>query len=232
MAENITPELKTAHFKLLRNCFSKGRPLLLQVLDGVCLDLISRGYLKKSEQQQYSHLISIEITQLGVELLSEKRQETLQNQKPHHDLASRLASHLKSKGYLSWENIQFYNPDKSALRIWSSARPDVFAFKATLLADKASCAIYEIKVSRSDFLADLAKPEKRRAYQELAGCVYYVCEENLIKKEEVPSEVGLIYETKEGFFKTIKRAKKTKNFKINPDTLMTLIVKSNEKPWG
>lgn len=231
MAENITLELKTAHFKLLRNCFSKGRPLLLQVLDGVCLDLISRGYLKKSEQQQYSHLISIEITQLGVELLSEKRQETLQNQKPHHDLASRLASHLKSKGYLSWEIIQFYNPGKKLSASWSSARPDVFAFKATLMHEKASCAVYEVKVSRSDFLADMAKKEKRLAYLDLAGCAYYVCPDSLIKKDEVPPEMGLIYETEEGTFKIIKRAKKIKGFKLHPDTLMTLVVKSNESVY-
>lgn len=50
---------------------------------------------------------------------------------------------------------------------------------------------FEIKISRSDFLAD-AKKEKHKS-TEGANFFYYVCPVNLIKKEEIDSRYGLIY---------------------------------------
>jgi len=43
-----------------------------------------------------------------------------------------------------------------------------------------------VKVSPADFLADLAKPEKRLAYAALVEAVYYCCPEGLNCKEELP----------------------------------------------
>ena len=63
--------------------------------------------------------------------------------------------------------------------------------------------IYEIKMSRSDFLADFKK-KCRQAESKKAGCkFYYVCCGDFIKKEEVPEDWGLIYYIN-GKFKEIK----------------------------
>lgn len=66
--------------------------------------------------------------------------------------------------------------------------PDVITWNSS-----GRSTIYEIKMSRSDFLADFKK-KCRKADQKKAGCkFYYVCYGNFIKKEEIPENWGLIY---------------------------------------
>lgn len=50
---------------------------------------------------------------------------------------------------------------------------------------------FEIKISRSDFLAD-AKKEKHKSTAG-ANYFYYVCPDGLIKKDEIDKRYGLIY---------------------------------------
>lgn len=69
----------------------------------------------------------------------------------------------------------------------------------------------EIKCSLSDFKADFKKP---RHQDLLGGCLdtenyfYYVCPENLIPLDLVPSYAGLLYVTESGWVKEIKKAPK------------------------
>lgn len=66
--------------------------------------------------------------------------------------------------------------------------PDVITWNSS-----GRSTIYEIKMSRSDFLADFKK-KCRQADHKKAGCRYfYVCYGDFIKKEEVPDNWGLIY---------------------------------------
>jgi len=68
----------------------------------------------------------------------------------------------------------------------------------------------EVKISRADFKKDFAKVEKHLRLQD-KGCFdkpnrfYYVCPENLIKVEEIPSYAGLFY-VKYGTLEKIKEA--------------------------
>ena len=52
--------------------------------------------------------------------------------------------------------------------------------------------VYEVKVSRSDFLND----EKWKFYLPYCNEFYFVCPDGLIKPEELPSEAGLLYVSK------------------------------------
>lgn len=62
---------------------------------------------------------------------------------------------------------------------------------------------YEIKVSRGDFLQD----EKWRGYLPYCNEFYWVCPKDLIKKEEIADDVGLIYVYPEThILRTIKKA--------------------------
>ena len=66
--------------------------------------------------------------------------------------------------------------------------PDVITWNSS-----GRSIIYEIKMSRSDFLKDFKK-KCRQVDHEKAGCkFYYVCYGDFIKKEEVPENWGLIY---------------------------------------
>lgn len=71
---------------------------------------------------------------------------------------------------------------------------------------------YEIKVSRSDFLAD----KKWKNYLPLCNTFYFVCPKGLIKKDEIPDDVGLIYYNPEK--DSLKTVKAPAYRKIEPPT--------------
>lgn len=52
--------------------------------------------------------------------------------------------------------------------------------------------IFEIKVSRSDFLSELKKPRKRINAMELANDFYFAAPVGIIKEEEIPEGCGLV----------------------------------------
>ena len=60
---------------------------------------------------------------------------------------------------------------------------------------------YEIKVSRGDFLGD----QKWKEYLPWCMELYFACPRGLIKKEEIPPQIGLIY-CYAGTTRTVKRA--------------------------
>ena len=62
---------------------------------------------------------------------------------------------------------------------------------------------YEVKVSRSDFLAD----KKWMGYLSLCNQFSFVCPKDMIKPEEIPENVGLIYYYLDsGSLRTVKKA--------------------------
>lgn len=218
------PDLTNLHTSRLRKLWSYGRPVHLSHLQGIDLDLTVHG-LVESVATASSSTAVLAVTKLGVAHLNEARQAVVLTQRPHHSLGQRLALHLRTKGLFTWENIEFTNPAPEGQRSWGVVRPDVFACKPTLKAENAASAIYEVKVHRSDFISDVAKPEKRAAYAQLAQAVYYCCPSGLIDKSEVPDDCGLLVEVSPGAFELRKRARRRAMFAISASTVMTLMVK-------
>lgn len=99
----------------------------------------------------------------------------------HDELARDLAAHLRSDKRMTWCDMQL-GPS-------GSPRPDVFAiFKSY----SNPCPIaYEVKVSKSDFRADVTAG-KWQSYLQFAHGVYFACEGDLISKNDVPTHCGLI----------------------------------------
>jgi hypothetical protein len=52
--------------------------------------------------------------------------------------------------------------------------------------------VYEIKVSRGDFLHEIKNPEKRKQALDLSNYFYFATPKGLVRPEEIPSECGLI----------------------------------------
>lgn len=221
------PLLPRGHLKRLRELWARGRPSRLSQLEGVHLDLVSSGCLEVlvEDETRSSWGARVRVTDLGVAVLAQARQALVAAQRPHHELGARLSTWLRARDMLTWENVEFANPDRSALRAWGVVRPDVFACKPTLRADSSAAAIYEVKVSRADFLADLAKPQKRQAYADLAEAVYFCAPQGLVEPSEVPKGVGLLCETAPGEFMLARKASRRKGFVLHPDTALTLLVK-------
>lgn len=57
---------------------------------------------------------------------------------------------------------------------------------------------YEIKISRGDFLRELAQPEKRAWGVEISNQFWFVCAPDVAKIEEIPEGCGLLVATKGG----------------------------------
>ena len=103
-------------------------------------------------------------------------------------------------------------------------RPDVFSVVQTFDATRISPLVHEVKVSRADFFADVAKPLKRLAYACIADAVHYVVPAGLVEAHEVPKNCGLIVEAAPGQFKVVKRAKKLP-VATTPANFMNLVIK-------
>jgi hypothetical protein len=70
----------------------------------------------------------------------------------------------------------------------SRERPDAIGFRSE------ASAIVEVKVSRADFLADAAKPERRAGGLGLYR--FYLCPAGMIRPDELPPRWGLLYASK------------------------------------
>ena len=225
------PKLGRAHHKRLRWAFGYGRPVQVAELTGVDLDLIAHQLLARVDRSFGGAALCL--TQTGIDYLSQVRQARVAALDVHNSLASRLAEHLRKKGKMTWENLLFRNPKPWAGeedRLWNEVRPDVFACVPTLQAAKAHPEIYEVKISRSDFLSDVAKPGKRAGYVDLAEAVYFCSPEGVIRADELPDGIGLVCEAAAGDFVIRKRARRRGGFSVHADTLMTMAVKRGQLP--
>lgn len=64
---------------------------------------------------------------------------------------------------------------------------------------------YEVKVSRSDFLHEIANPQKRQTAMMLANEFYFAVPAGLVEKDEIPEDCGLVT-VKDGRAQVVKRA--------------------------
>lgn len=108
----------------------------------------------------------------------------------HDTLAADLASYLRgmAKPAIVWLDMQ--------LGPMHSMRPDLFAIDKTYkgLITRA----FEVKVSRSDFLAD-ATQGKAQGYRSVAGALSFAAPKGLLNREEMPDGCGLIERSESGW---------------------------------
>lgn len=81
--------------------------------------------------------------------------------------------------------------------------PDVFGVRHGVGCYNSGTFLLEAKTSRSDFLADKAKPHRINPEQGMGKYRYYICPENLINPHELPEKWGLIYVNKQGHCKVV-----------------------------
>ena len=200
----------------LRHYFSRAGRAHRHELDGIDLDLLGLDLIESHQTTLSGCLVSV--TDKGVKTLHAHRSSDIENRNTHHSLGNRVAAWLRSKGRMTWENVEFrhkrFTKGEGANRIdyehFQYVRPDVFSIEPSLKFERANPCVQEVNVSRADFLSDLVKPEKREAYACMAEAVYFVAPEGLIQPNEVPDGFGLLVECADGSFKLLKRPKKRK----------------------
>jgi hypothetical protein len=216
--------LSRQHVRRLRHYYERGRHSRATAMnDMLDLDLEVMGQLVIDRKARWGS--PVELTAAGRESIFKDRQENAAARRGHNTLASRVASWLKAEGRLAWENIEFIVDGEPGRR--QAVRPDVFSILPTHDIRRASPMVHEVKISRSDFLADLANPSKRQGYAALAGSVTYVAPVGLISPEEIPQGCNLLVELEEGKFKKVKAAR-SKRVELSSWALLNLVLKSRE----
>lgn len=197
--------------------------------DGIDLDLAGWKFIAINTTKWGNYA---EITPQGIEILHAHRQSDLEVRNVHHTLGERLADHLRSLGRITWENVEFKNriiDVELKMERWKVIRPDVFSILPSLNLKGANPCIHEVKVSRADFLSDLAKPEKREAYAAMSEAVYYVAPEGIIAPADIPQGFGLIVEREENQFHLVKRPRK-REVNLQPQHYLNMIIKPGRYP--
>jgi hypothetical protein len=105
-------------------------------------------------------------------------------------------------------------------------RCEALGFEADILSVTKTAFLheFEIKISRSDFLKESTK-KKWKYYENNKYCpnyFWYVCEEALIKPDEIKDFAGLIYVTKNKI-KVVKNPKRLHSGKCNMKTYRKVI---------
>jgi len=194
------PELGRAHARRLRDIYrSAGWPCQ----DALEIDLLAAGLLERV-RSALGHE-SLRVTDSGVQWMAGVLARNRAALSAHEALVERVAQEMARAGRLAWRglNLRAQVPTGEAdkpLR-WCIARPDVFSIRHTSVESYVEPVVHEIKVRRSDLLADLRQEGKRAAYRDLGACWYVLGTDArgraIAEPDEVPAECGVLVLLKE-----------------------------------
>jgi hypothetical protein len=189
-ADGTTAGLGIVHRRRLREVYrSAGWPCQ----DGIEVELLAAGLLQR-ERGALGHE-TIRLTDAGIAVLAETLAKNRSRRDAHELLVDRVAREMTRAGRLAWRGL--------AIRArvgegWVMAMPDVFSIRHTTVEAYAEPIVHEVKVQRSDLLADLRRVGKRQAYLELGGECWYVIREGIARAEEIPVECGVLVVGEQG----------------------------------
>ncbi|AKJ26740.1 hypothetical protein [Caldimonas brevitalea] len=206
------PALSRLHHRRLRDIYrSAGWPCL----DVIEVELLAEGLLERVPAADGREWLRV--TEAGLQVLAQALQRNRAAYDLHEMLVERVAQQLLRDGRLAWRGLGLrakvagsrveLAPAEPALPLlpdledcgapgpegrWCMARPDVYSVRHTSVEAYLDPVVHEIKVRRSDLLADLKRPDKRAAYLALCRECYYVIAQGIAEPDEVPPECGVI----------------------------------------
>lgn len=187
--------LPVAHRRRLREMWrSAGWPCH----DALELDLLAEGLLERAWDAEGRE--TLRVTDAGLQVLAASRRRSQAALNAHETLVAVVAREMQRAGRIVWRRLSLRAPleDADCSTRWVMAMPDVFSIRHTTVEAYVEPVVHEIKVSRSDLLADLKRPDKGRAYRALGGECWYVLREGLCNEDEIPAEYGLMVATGAG----------------------------------
>jgi hypothetical protein len=155
--------------------------------DAIEIELVAAGLLQRQCGPLGHH--TLRVSDAGIAVLAETLQKNRTRRDGHERLVERVAREMTRAGRLAWRGL--------AVRArvgegWTMAMPDVFSIRHTTVEAYLEPVVHEIKVRRSDLLADLRRGGKREAYLQIGGECWYVIREGIAAPEEVPLECGVL----------------------------------------
>jgi hypothetical protein len=155
--------------------------------DAVEIELVAAGLLVR-ERGPFGHE-TLRVSDAGIAVLAETLAKNRAQRDAHELLVERVAREMTRAGRLAWRGL--------AVRArvgeqWQIAMPDVFSIRHTTIEAYLEPIVHEVKVQRSDLLADLRRATKREAYLQLGGECWYVVKAGIAEPDEIPAECGVL----------------------------------------
>src|SRR3954470_5107567 len=188
------PALGKAHARRLRDIYrSAGWPCQ----DALEIDLLAAGLLERVLSGGHE---TLRVTDVGVQWLARALAGNRAALSAHEALVERVAREMARAGRLAWRGLslraQVPTGDEAKPLRWCIAKPDVFSIRQTSVESYVEPIVHEIKVRRSDLLADLRIDAKRAAYRDLGECWYVLGTDAkgraIGEPDEVPQECGVL----------------------------------------
>jgi hypothetical protein len=194
-SSTTAPALTRAHARRLRDIYrSAGWPSQ----DALEIDLLAAGLLERV-RAPLGHE-TLRVTDAGVHWLAHALARNRAALSAHEALVQRVAREMARAGRLAWTGLslraQVATGEEAKPLRWCIARPDVFSIRHTSVEAYVEPIVHEIKVRRSDLLADLRQAAKRAAYRDLGECWYVLGPDArgrcIAEPEEIPAECGVM----------------------------------------
>ena len=179
--------LTTLHRRRLREIWrSAGWPCQ----DMVEIELLAAGLVVRLRDGHGRE--TLRVTDAGITVIAQSLQANRARREAHELLVERVAREMIRAGRLAWRGLSLR---AKVDETWSMAMPDVFSIRNTTVEDYLEPIVHEIKVHRSDLLADLKREAKRAAYLQLGSECWYVIREGIAQPDEIPPECGVMVAT-------------------------------------
>ena len=143
---------------------------------------------------------------LKMETLDEQRKR-----KTHSELINITCEFFRRRAWACLTEVTVWN---------HNVIPDIISVKRNYL--RKSISIFEIKISRADFLSDVRK-QKYLKSMPFASKFYYVCPWDLIQPEEVPDGIGLYY-VEDKYTGVCVKSAKAKKVILSENVLWSMIL--------
>ena len=155
--------------------------------DAVEIELVAAGLLVRARGPRGHE--TLRVSDDGIALLAATLAKNRGQRDAHELLVERVAREMTRAGRLAWRGL--------AVRArvgeqWQIAMPDVFSVRHTSVEAYLEPIVHEIKVRRSDLLADLRRAGKREAYLQLGGECWYAIKSGIAEPDEIPAECGVL----------------------------------------
>jgi len=163
--------LSQAHVRRLREVYrSAGWPCQ----DLLEIELLAAGLLDRVLAPSGHE--SLRVTAAGLALVAIGAQRNRDKLSAHEALVERVAREMGRAGRIAWRGLslraQAPGGESEGAMQWCMCKPDVFSIRNTSVAEYVEPVVHEVKVRRSDLLADLRLGAKRAAYLDLGECWY------------------------------------------------------------
>ncbi len=152
------------------------------------VELLAAGLIERLRDAQGRE--SLRVTDAGVAVLAESLQANRARRDAHEALVECVAREMTRAGRIAWRALSLRAKVGEG---WAMAMPDVFSIRNTTVEDYLEPIVHEVKVQRSDLLADLKREGKRAAYLQLGGECWYVLREGIARADEIPPECGVMF---------------------------------------